>query len=146
MPNIFPQSNTTVTNNIIISSTQPAYGKSPIFDFSTGEFKMVDGKVYIGEGVEVLKNWIEKTLRTERYRFPIYSFNYGVVLEELVAKDIPYELLVNELQNQITDALIRDNRITQVGNFKFARGKDSLAIEFEVTTFDNQVIEMGVDV
>lgn len=146
MPSIFPQNNTTVTNNVIINRSAPTYGKSPVFDFETGEFKKADGKVYIGEGVEVLKNWIEKTLRTERYRFPIYSFNYGVTLEELINKDIPYEVLVNELKNQIRDALTQDLRITAVDNFSFSRNGSFLDIGFEVVTFDKKVVVMEVSI
>lgn len=145
MSSIFPQ-NQSVINNITINRGTPQYGRAPIFDFEAGEFRMVDGKVYVGEGVEVLKNWIEKTLRTERYRFPVYSFHYGVTLEEFIAKDIPYPLLVNELKSQISEALILDRRIKNVGGFRFTREKDFLCIEFEVTTFDKKTVSMEVKV
>lgn len=144
MPGIFPQSSEEIINTNTISRSKPSYGKSPVFDFEKGEFKTVDGKVYMGEGIEVLKNWIEKTLRTERYRFLIYSFNYGVTLEELVAKDIPFEVLVNELEHQITDALMQDARIAKVSDFKFSKDKSLLHIQFEVTTFDKEVFDMEV--
>lgn len=144
MSSIFPQNSTEVVNNIIISSKTPAYGKSPIFLFESGEFKKVDGKVYTGEGVEVLRNWIEKTLRTERYRFPIYTSDYGVTLEELVPRGLPYETLLNELKDQISDALLQDIRIAEVGGFSFSQDKSCLNIQFEVKTFDKESITMEV--
>jgi hypothetical protein len=146
MSGIFPQSSTEAVNSIIISSKTPVYGKSPIFLFESGEFKKVDGRVYTGESVEVLKNWIEKTLRTERYRFPVYTSNYGVTLEELVSGGLPYETLLNELKGQISDALLQDIRITGVGSFCFSRDKSYLNIQFVVKTFDEETITMEVKV
>lgn len=146
MPGIFPQNSTKTINNIIISSKTPAYGKSPIFLFESGEFRKVDGRVYIGRGVEVLENWIEKALRTERYRFPVYTSNYGVTLEELISKGLPYEVLLNELKEQISDALLQDIRITGVGSFSFSREKSYLKIQFTVKTFDKETITMEVKV
>lgn len=145
MDSIFPQNNIPSTG-IITKRRNPVYGRSPVFDFGKGEFKKIDGKVYIGEGEEVLKNWIEKTLRTERYRFPIYSFSYGVTLEELMVRGLPYPVLVNELKTQIGDALMQDIRISGVDEFKFTRTGNCLEIEFEVTTFDNKTINMEVKV
>ena len=146
MPGIFPQNSAEIVNNIIISSKTPVYGRSPIFLFESGEFKKVDGRVYIGGGVEVLKNWIEKTLRTERYRYPVYTSNYGVILEELISKGLPYDALLNELKEQITDALLQDIRITGVGSFIFSREKSYLIIQFAVKTFDEETITMEVKV
>lgn len=146
MPNIFPQDNTVEANNIIISRRSPTYGRSPVFDFSIGEFKKVDGKVYIGEGLEVLKNRIEKTLRTERYRFPIYSPDYGVTLEELMLKDVPFEVFISEVESQIVEALTQDLRIAQVKDFTFSRNKSFIGIQFHVVTFDMQTMNMEVSV
>lgn len=144
---IFPESTTSLQDSsVIISERTPEYGKSYVFDFSTGEFKKIDGKVYVAEGVQVLKNWIEKTLKTERYRFPIYSYDYGVVLEELMAKDITYAVLINELEEQIKEALLQDIRISKVDGFEFTRSGDILNISFEVTTFDDETLNMEVSV
>ncbi len=146
MPGIFPQASDQIINNVKISRRLPGYGKSPVFDFAAGEFKKVDGKVYIGEGVEILKNWIEKTLKTERYRFAIYGPDYGVTLEELVARNLPFSELMNELREQISDALVQDIRISRVDNFKFAKDRDRLEIQFEIETFENETVAMEVKI
>lgn len=146
MASIFPEGSTAAISYITTDGGSLSYGKSPIFDFTTGEFKKIDGKVYMAEDVEVLKNWIEKTLRTERYRFPIYSFNYGVTLEELCSRNLPFELLSSELRNQITDALILDPRIKQVTGFKFSKSGSSLDISFKVVAFNSETVNMEVSV
>lgn len=146
MPSIFPQSSTENVNNIIIAKASPSYGKSPVFLFDRGEFRKVDGRVYIGEGKEVLENWIEKTLRTERYRFPIYSPDYGVTLEDIRVENPAYRVMVNEIRDNIRDALLQDPRITGVGKFKFSREGSCLSIRFEVETFDDEILTMEVSV
>ncbi|MCX8132026.1 MAG: DUF2634 domain-containing protein [Clostridia bacterium] len=146
MSDIFPQNDINVDQDIVKVNKSVSYGRSPIFDFEAGEFKTVDRKVYIGEGVQVLKNWIEKTIRTERFRFPIYSFDYGITLEELVVRDFPYEVLVNEIKEQIAEALMQDIRIDGIGNFEFERNGSYLNIGFEVTTFDRKIIGMEVSI
>ena len=45
-----------------------------------------DSKGYI-EGLGALKQAIYKVLSTERYEYPIYSFNYGIDIESLIGKD-----------------------------------------------------------
>lgn len=50
----------------------------------------------------------------------IYSWNYGVELEKLFGEGItPY--LQARIRNAIEDALLADDRITQVDGFSFER-------------------------
>lgn len=42
------------------------------FDFSSNETVLEDGKPVIIEGDAALKQYIEKIIRTEKYRFEIY--------------------------------------------------------------------------
>jgi hypothetical protein len=58
---------------IKISSTETAEttnnGKSFLFDFATGDFVVKDGNIQTLEGIEALKIWVEKILRTEKDRY-----------------------------------------------------------------------------
>ena len=40
--------------------------KSYLFDFTTGDFVVRDGKLIECDGIESIKVWIEKILRTEK--------------------------------------------------------------------------------
>lgn len=131
----------------ITASTKPiTYGKELAFDFAAGEFIMEDGRPKVVEGIEALKVWIEKTIRTARYQFPIYTFQYGCELEEIIGKDIPRAVLESEIRRVIREALIYDNRISDVRDFKFDRGGNWLKVEFSVITFDNNSFRQGVSV
>ena len=82
------------------------------------------------DGLEALKQAIYKMLNTERYEYPIYSFSYGIELENLLGKDPVYVQI--ELKRRIRECLLRDDRITEVGNFKFEVNGDEIKCTFDV--------------
>jgi len=82
------------------------------------------------DGLEALKQAIYKVLNTERYEYPIYSFNYGIELENLLGKDPVYVQI--ELKRRIRECLLRDDRITEVDNFKFEVNGDEIKCTFDV--------------
>ena len=52
--------------------------KSYLFDFDRGDFVVRDGKLIECDGIDAIKVWIEKILRTEKGRYPIYdNTEYG---------------------------------------------------------------------
>ena len=55
------------------------------FDFGNGEFVMKDGNPVILSGINALKLWIQKCMRTQLYRYSIYKDKqYGANIEDLV--------------------------------------------------------------
>ncbi|UZQ86040.1 DUF2634 domain-containing protein [Thermoclostridium stercorarium] len=82
------------------------------------------------DGLEAVKQAIYKVLNTERYEYPIYSFNYGIELENLIGKDRTYVQV--ELKRRISECLLRDERITSVDNFRFEGSGDVLKCTFDV--------------
>lgn len=71
---------------------------------------------------EAMKQAIYKIIRTERYQYRIYSWNYGIELEDLFG--MPIEYCKVELERRITEALIQDNRIIDVHSFEFEDSKE----------------------
>ena len=67
--------------------------------------------------LEVMEQVIYKILNTEKYQYPIYSFDYGIELIDLYGEPVPY--VCSELKRRITEALIQDDRIESVDNFTF---------------------------
>lgn len=60
-------------------------------------------------------------LNVERYKHLILSWNYGVELNDLFGKPIPY--VVPELERVITEALLQDDRTKMVHSFEFDTSK-----------------------
>ena len=97
------------------------------------------------DGLEALKQAIYKVLNTERYEYPIYSFNYGIELENLIGKDPVYVQI--ELKRRIRECLLRDDRITEADNFKFEFNGDQLKCTFDVhSIFGNLTISREVSI
>lgn len=71
-------------------------------------------------------------LGTERYKYPIYSWDYGIELIDLFGKPIPYIIAV--LPRRIKEALMVDNRISDVVDFNFDKKGSKLAVSFTVIT------------
>ncbi|HCQ6376326.1 DUF2634 domain-containing protein [Clostridioides difficile] len=91
------------------------------------ERNKVDG---ICDDVEALKQTIFLTLNTERYQHLIYSWNYGVELNDLIGEPISY--VIPELERRIKEALIQDDRIENVDNFQFENIKGKVHCKFTV--------------
>lgn len=144
MPNIFPEFEPTELPQT--STVAETYGKELAFDFQKGDFIMENGSPKIVEGIQALKTWIEKTIRTARYRFPIYTFQYGCELEDIIGYDLPRAVLESEVQRVIREALVYDNRIEDVRDFIIERGDDWLRITFTVITTLNDVFFQEVNV
>lgn len=109
-----------------------------LFDF---EIKKQPSKTYtlnydsIGEVCDELKaiqQSIELILSIERYQYPIYSWNYGVELQDLYGQ--PKSFVIPELERRIQEALTQDDRVESVDNFTFETNKNSIQVNFLVHT------------
>ena len=93
--------------------------------------EQIDGT--ITDDLEAVRQAVYNILNTERYRFVIYDWSYGVELEELFGKPIPYVL--PEIPRRIREALIQDDRISDVINFDLSYTKDgNVTAKFTVVT------------
>ena len=103
------------------------------FDFAKGEFELVDGRVSQIAGPELIKNKIEKLLRTEFERYEIYT-SYGMPFHNWVYGQRDRELIriamMRELMEQIpaqVDGVIRVYDII----FDFQRTGVNVALSVE---------------
>ena len=63
-----------------------------------------------------MKQMVYRILNTERYKYIIYSWNYGIEIIDLYGKPITY--VCPELERRIREALIVDTRVTDVSDFQ----------------------------
>ena len=85
----------------------------------THRMELYEGDYILGfvDSQKAIEQAIYKIIRTERYKYIIYSWNYGIELEDLFG--MPVEYCVVELERRISEALLQDNRITAVNGFEF---------------------------
>lgn len=132
---MFPQTETiTVTQN----TSDDIVTKTYLFDFEKGDFVIRDGKLVECDGIEAIKVWIEKILRTEKGRFAIFDdTDYGCHLEDLIVGiNYPVGYIEAELKREIEEALLLNSKISSVNNFKITRTRNNLIVEMEVYTDD----------
>jgi len=86
---------------------------------------------YVDE-LESIKQAIYKILTTERYDYPIYSWNYGVELSDLIGQPLAY--VYPEIERRITEALLADDRINNVSDFDFDNEGEKVLTTFTVET------------
>ena len=108
------------------------------FDFDTGEFVMKDGNIEILTGVEALKMWITKLIRTEKNKFKIYATGatdeYGISLLDLINSNNPYFYIQVELQSELTKELLKNAEILSVDSFILTKESTTLTVNFNVNS------------
>ena len=84
------------------------------------------------DGREALIQWIWAVLNTERYKYAVFSRNFGIETGDLIG--MPYNYVCAELEGRVRDALMIDERITGVEAFSFERKKNSVEVSFTVNS------------
>lgn len=118
----------------------------PVYPNKT--YKIIIGKDRISgytDELDAVTQAIYLILSTERYEFPIYSWDYGVELIDLIGKPMPY--VMAEVPRRITEALTQDNRIEKVTDFEFETKGKRLHVKFTVVSnIGNIPTELEVDI
>ena len=99
------------------------------------EQEVING--YIDE-IEAVEQAIYMILNTERYKYIIYSMEYGFESEDLYGEPISY--VCPELKRRITEALLQDDRILSVNEFKFdISKKKTVYVTFTVESIFGEI-------
>lgn len=104
--------------------------------------KRIFGRV---DGLDAVKQFVSKTLNTERFAYVIYDDQYGIEFEPLLGQSPDYVSSV--LEYRITDALTADDRFIGLRNFQIGDIKDD-TITFSATvvcTYGTFSIDSGVN-
>ena len=107
----------------------------------------VDNKRIVGftDELDAIKQAIYLILNVERYEYLIYSWNYGIETVDLYGR--PFNYVIPELQRRIKDALVQDDRINDVRDFKFETTGNKITAYFTViTTFGEVTAEKVVNI
>lgn len=85
------------------------------------------------DGKEAVMQFIHKALNTDKYAYAIYNWYYGNEIYTMVG--MPYDYVVAECPRIMQEALLVDDRITDVTDFKFTKSShDSLTTSCLVKT------------
>ena len=106
------------------------------FDFNQGEFVMSGSNVSVLTGIDALRLWIDKTIRTQFERYSIYKGkNYGANIEDLIiGKSYGFDFVESELKREIETALLRHEDILCMDNFSIVKRGTVLEVSFTLKT------------
>lgn len=114
--------------------------------FESRTYQLSDTRIegFVDE-LEALKQAIYKVLSTEKYEYPIYSFDYGIAWKELIGEEAAY--VRAEMKRMIEEVLQQDDRILEIDGFTFEFYEDVCKCTFEVQSiYGNIEIEKEVQV
>ena len=104
-----------------------------LIDWSSKQISGMD------EGLPAMRQAVEIILQVERYKWQIYSSNFGSELEELVGDDPAY--IESEIPRRVADAFSVDSRILGAKNFVFTQTGDVMTVTFDVDTVYGEIAE-----
>ena len=137
---------------IFLNETETQESELPLFkemaiDFETGEPIIKNNEIVTLEGSEALKVWIWRALKTERYKYKVYSNNYGNELKEQLGTIYDKTIKDAILENEIRECLGVNPYITRLHSFTIEtpEGMQHPYIYFSVDTVYGTIENMGVD-
>ena len=130
----------------------PTIGKSFLFDFKKGDFVLKDGKLIELAGIDSLKMWITKVIKTEKFRFKIYENiladedeQYGVTIEDLIGSNFEREFIESEIEREVTEAMLLHEYIESIDGWAFERNSKKMIVTFTVKTVEESFdMEVGL--
>ena len=121
---------------------EPSYTYRMVLPKTEGDLTKFQGKT---DELNAVRQAVYKILNTERYTYPIYSWDYGIELNDLFGQPIPW--VYPELERRITEALVWDDRLTSVTEFELNNVKNEVHASFTVNTIFgsfNQSLVVGI--
>jgi len=97
----------------------------------------------IVEGIDAIVQWVNNALRTKRYEWTIFSWDFGEEYTDLIGHSYSQEYLDNECKRLIRECLEEHPYIHGIENLKVVVEDDHLHINFTLVT-DLGEVDMDV--
>jgi len=128
--NIFP----IIQPEAIETETNLPLYKEVDWDFENNIPIYKNGSPSIVTGLRAVLVWAWKALHVERYRYEIYSWEYGNEIESLVGKPYTDELKKSEATRFIKECLLINPYITDVTDIVVTFDEDKINIQCKIVT------------
>jgi hypothetical protein len=127
---------------IVTDDEPPPLGRSWEFDFAARQFVTRRTGVAQTRGLETLRQWCEKALRTDQGSSPIHSDNYGMVRPFDFIGEPQGSLSAADLEQRVQEALTFHPRIVGIENFDmtFDPVEPILYVSFTVVLSDDELL------
>lgn len=134
---LFPQDvNFSTFGNLTIDETETEntplamVGRSFVFDYDTGRFKLTDGEVEETDDIQAIKQWITLYILTDVLKYKIYDDQFGVSFKDLLSYRLPRGYQVSEIIRRITDGIVSYcPKVKNVYDWEFDNGHFRFTVE-----------------
>ena len=135
---IFPNIKGRETNKLELNSL-----KEIGWDFEKDEPLFKENNFVIVEGIEALKIWIYKTIKTTRFKYLIYSNAYGTSIKSFIGK-VFTERVKNDFKKEIIEALLINNYIESVSVIEYKLDYNKLFLSLKIETKISKTLNFEV--
>lgn len=122
----------------------PLY-KEVAWDFTNNIPIVEKGEYKIVEGAEAVKTWVFKAMKTERFRYRIYSWDFGNELDSLIGQSFSPNLTKAECVRYVEEALLINPYITGISEVEveFYEGRLDISMKLE-TIYGTEEVSVNV--
>lgn len=127
--------------NIVTSETDLPLYREYAWDFNTDRFiyDSYGNHVFV-EGNDALKVRIYKALKTERFRYTAYSWQYGIELKKFIGKVMTAGERISEFKRTIIECLMVNPYIKSINSITIERNKTELNCKIDLTTIYGELV------
>ena len=117
--------------------------KEIALDFEKDEPIIKNNEFLIVEGIEALKVWVYKTIKTTRFKYLVYSNAYGTSIKSFIGK-VFTEKVKNDFKKEIIEALLINNYIESVSIVEYKLDYNKLFLSLKIETKINKTLNFEV--
>jgi hypothetical protein len=125
--------------SVVVTDVKFPLYKEIEIDFDKNALVYKNGFPSIITGKYAVLQWALKALRTQRFRYEIYSWNYGSEIESLIGQTYTPELKKAEAIRYISECLLVNPYITDVTDINIDFSKELLFIQCKIITVYGEV-------
>ena len=110
------------------------------YDFDKNDFRYdSNGQHIIVSGKDEMKKWIYKAMKTERFRYLAYSWQYGLEVRPYIGKVMGVQERYSEMKRIIIECLMVNPYIKSIDRIDFTAEREKLTVDIGLTTIYGEV-------
>lgn len=123
-------------------------GRSFLFDYASGQHRIIDGAVVECSELMAVKQWLELMVKTALDKYQVYeNTGFGTSAEMFIGRrTLPKGFVASELEREVKESCTLNPAIDRAENFDLSRTVRGMQISFTVYMKNGDTLEVREDV